>query len=161
MTLTVTLINRHGIWQSSDLRICDPRTKTLVDDYSIKHVGFRCPDGAALVTYAGVGRVKDVHLSDWIRQFVRGESYTVDQTLIQIRQRATEDLGELLLEKQIPHMFSIGAFLNGMPWVAQIRTFSFHMGISQARPGRAELPDSRCQNTGGNCGPLATDTPER
>jgi hypothetical protein len=94
MTFTLTLISQHGIWQSSDQRLTDPKTNRVEDDYSSKHVGFRCPDGAALLTYAGVGRAFGVHISDWIREFTRGESQSVDQTLIQIRQRATEDLGE-------------------------------------------------------------------
>src|SRR5271154_4540188 len=97
MTFTLTLINQHGVWQSSDLRLTDPRTGEVKDDYSTKHVGFRCTDGATLLTYAGVGSVNGVHISDWIRQFTRGESLTVDQTLIQIRERATEYLGDLLL----------------------------------------------------------------
>jgi hypothetical protein len=101
---------------------------TVKDDFSIKHVAFRCPDGAALLTYAGAGRVTsagvDVHVSDWIRQFIRGESYTVDQTLIQIREHATRDLGALLLRHGVKHMFSVGASLGGIPWVVQIRNFS-------------------------------------
>jgi hypothetical protein len=99
VTFTLTLINQHGVWQSSDLRLTDPCTGAVQDDYSCKSVGFRCPDGAALMTYSGVGRAYGVHISDWVREFTRREFtrgvLSVDQTIIQIRQRATEDLGEL------------------------------------------------------------------
>ncbi len=134
MTFTVTLVNQHGIWQSSDLRITDPKTGQLVDDFSIKQLSFRCPDGAALLTYSGAGSVGGVQVSDWIRQFLRGETRTVDQTLIQIREHATRDLGPLLLKLKIKHMFNVGAFLGGVPWIVQIRNFQ----VSRAGEGPVE-----------------------
>lgn len=123
MTLTLTVINRHGVWQSSDFRLSDPRTGTIVDDYSMKQMAFRCQDGAFLLTYAGAGRVHSIDFPDWIRQFSRGESRTVDETLTLICERATADLGEILHKQSLRHMFSIGAFLMGVPWIVQIRNF--------------------------------------
>jgi hypothetical protein len=106
------------------MRLTNPQTNKLEDDFSIKQISFRCPDGAALLSYAGAGRIGSVHISDWIRQLLRGDSYTLDQTLIRIRQDATRDLGDRLLKRGIKHMFSVGAFLRGIPWVVQIRNFS-------------------------------------
>jgi hypothetical protein len=129
MTLNLMLINQGGVWQSSDFRLTDPRTSAVKDDFSVKHVAFRCRDGAALLAYCGAGSVSlpraaaAVHLSDWIRQIVRGESLTLDETFTLIRERATADLGELLQKMRLPHMFSIGAFLDGAPWAIQIRNF--------------------------------------
>jgi hypothetical protein len=125
LTQTITLIADHGIWQSSDMRISiDGVTK---DDYSIKHVIVNCPDGVALLSYAGEGRFRVagqyVHTSDWIRQILRGQGRGLDETFIYLRERATEDLGELLFKKKIAHMFTVGALLNGTPWVLQIRNF--------------------------------------
>ncbi len=94
-----------------------------MDDYSIKHVILRCPDGAALLAYAGAGRINSLDLSDWLREILRGESRTLDQTCIHIRENATRDLAPLLRAPNIQHMFSIGAFLQGRPWVVQIRNF--------------------------------------
>lgn len=124
MTFTLTLVNDHGVWQSSDLRLSDPRTGALVDDYSVKHVAFKCPDGSALLTYAGVGRVGPDHISDGVRSVIRGESYTVDQTLLRMRERATQDLGNLLFRGNIAHMFSVGAISKDFRGVVQIRNFS-------------------------------------
>jgi hypothetical protein len=124
MTLTVTIINQHGIWQSSDFRLTDPKTGKSVDEYSMKQMAFRCRDGAFLLTYAGAGSVHNIDFSDWIRQFSRGESRTVDETLIFIRERATADLGKILQKQKVRHMFSIGAFLMGVPWIVQIRNFN-------------------------------------
>src|SRR6266567_527499 len=85
MTLNLTIVNPWGIWQCSDHRLTDTVTGKLVDDYSIKHVILRCPDGAALLAYAGAGRINSLDLSDWLREILRGESRTLDQTCIHIR----------------------------------------------------------------------------
>jgi hypothetical protein len=129
MTLTVTLINQHGIWQSADCRLTHRGTGAVVDDFSVKQVGFKCPDGRATLAYAGSGSFYsaggiEIHLSDWIRQFIRGETYTVEQTLLQIRKRATEDLGHGLLNASLQHMFIVGAHFGGKLWQIQIRNFS-------------------------------------
>ena len=64
-------------------------------------------------------------ISDWIRCAVGGETYTVDQTVQRIRDRATNDLGPLLVRLKVCHMFSLGVFHNGRtPWVVQLRNFS-------------------------------------
>lgn len=123
MTLNLTIINRWGIWQSSDHRLTDTATGRVVDDDSIKHVILRCPDGAALLAYAGAGRINNLDLSDWIRETLRGETRSLDQSFILIRENATRDLAPLLRANNIHHMFSIGAFLNGRPWAIQIRNF--------------------------------------
>jgi hypothetical protein len=135
MTLNLMLINQHGIWQSSDFRLTDPATGTLVDDFSAKHVSFRCSDGTALLMYCGAGsvtlpRASPVHLSDWIRQFVRGQSRTLDETLILVRERATADLGSLLLKFNVPHMFNIGAILGEVFWIVQIRNFEISSDLT-------------------------------
>ena len=106
MTLNLILINQSGIWQSSDLRLIDPRTGYLMDDFSVKHVTLRCTDGTAVVAYTGVGSVGGVHISDWVRQILRGESRTVDQSLIFLRERATEDLGPIV-NGRFPHILDI------------------------------------------------------
>src|SRR5712691_6613249 len=129
MTLNLTIVNTWGIWQCSDHRLVDPATGELVDNYSIKHVILRCPDGAALLAYAGAGRIGSLDLSDWIRETLRGESRTLDQSFILIRENATRDLAPLLRARGIHHMFSIGVFLAGRPWVVQIRNFTAQAGV--------------------------------
>jgi hypothetical protein len=66
MTLNLMLINQSGVWQSSDFRLTDPRTSAVKDDFSVKHVAFRCRDGAALLmpaTFHHVVGVTDSQLS--------------------------------------------------------------------------------------------------
>jgi hypothetical protein len=58
MTLNLTIVSSAGVWQCSDHRLVelDPRSGQVVrviDDFSVKHVIFRCPDGSALLAYSG------------------------------------------------------------------------------------------------------------
>jgi len=125
LTQTITVITDHGIWQSSDMRTSIGGVTK--DNYSYKHVGVTCRDGSALLSYAGAGSVpvagQYVDISDWIRQILRGQDRGLNETFIYLCERATEDLGELLFKKKIFHMFTVGSFLNGTPWVLQIRNF--------------------------------------
>jgi len=116
MTLNLTIVNEWGIWQCSDHLLSD-------GTHSIKHAIIRCDDGVALLAYAGVGKEGLVHISDWIRETLRGQSLSLDQTFLLIRENATRDLAPQLRARGWYHMFSIGAFLAGRPWAVQIRNF--------------------------------------
>jgi hypothetical protein len=127
MTLCMTIVAPWGVWKCSDHRVTylkrRPNRQWQVDrrvDYSVKHVAVRCPDGAALITYAGLGRINDVDLSDWLRRQVRNESRTVDGMLIRVREAATQDLAGPAKANDIPHVFVAGAFLQRRPWWAAI-----------------------------------------
>jgi hypothetical protein len=127
MTLNLMVINRSGIWQSADMRLTNPQSGRREEDHSVKQVVLRCTDGTAVVAYTGVGSVGRVQTSDWIRQVLRGESRTVDESLIFLREQATKDLGPIV-DGRYHHLFTIGAFLAGRPWAAQIRNFEISSG---------------------------------
>ena len=122
MTLNMTVIASWGIWQCSDHRLVDPVTGQLVQDDSAKHVILRFPDGGALLAYSGIGSVAGIQISDWVREILRGESRTLDQSLIFLREKATQSIGPIVTGR-FQQMFSIGAFLQGKPWIVQIRNF--------------------------------------
>ena len=82
---------------------------TSGNDESVKQLIIRCTDESALVAYAGMGLYKGVELSDWIREFLRGETRSLRDTLILLRDRATQDLGSELRARQWRHMFTVGA----------------------------------------------------
>jgi len=123
MSLNITVAAPWGIWQCSDHRLTDPRTGQLVDDMSVKHVALHCPDGTGLLAYAGIGRVNEVYISDWVREVLRGTTRSLDESLIYLREQATGSIGPLAAKGSYWHMFTIGAFLQGQPWVAQIKNF--------------------------------------
>src|SRR5215203_5332540 len=117
MTLNITIVNQWGIWQCSDLRLTTWPGGKVVDDYSIKHVAVTATDGVALITYTGLGRVGGDSVADWLRRTIRGESRTIDETLVLIREAATKKLGSPAAKARIHHAFSVGAFARGQPWI--------------------------------------------
>ncbi len=121
MTLNITVITPWGVWQSADNRVADKQGK-LLDDYSIKNVGIRCPDGAVLMTYAGYGNVPGTKtaVSRWIREYIRGETRGLNQTLIAIREGATKWLNATHVKDRIHHFFVAGGYLGGNPWAVII-----------------------------------------
>ena len=123
MTLNLTIVSVWGVWQCSDNRLVDAATGRVVSDYSVKQVELICSDGSALLAYAGAGRIRDVDVSDWIRETLRGETRTVDQSLILLRENATRDIAPLLQSRGISHMFSIGTIIGTRRWMVQIRNF--------------------------------------
>lgn len=128
MSLNLTIINSSGAWQCSDHRLSDPRSAKPTEDTSSKHVVLRCTDGTALIAYVGLGKVDGVALSDWIRELLRGEPRSVDQSLMTIREAATIDLGPIVSRYRLHHMFTVAAFIQRRPWLAQIRNFSVAPG---------------------------------
>src|SRR5688572_18219821 len=106
MSLNLTIINHFGIWQCSDHRLVNTVTMRLEDDESIKQVQMRCRDGTATIAYVGIGRLGRVQIFDWIRETLRGESRTVDESLILLRENATRDLGPYLRGRRLHHMFT-------------------------------------------------------
>jgi len=122
VSLNLTIINQHGMWQCSDHRLVNTSSGRVEDDDSVKQVTLRCQDGTAVIAYAGIGKLNRVHISDWIRETLRGEGRTVDQSLIFLRENASRDLGPFL-RGRLHHMFTVGAIIQGQTWLAQIRNF--------------------------------------
>ena len=116
MTLTMTIVAPWGVWQCADHRLIwiDGGKVTDREDFSVKHMAVRCPDGVALITYSGIGALdRKLHVSDWMRELVRGDNRrTVDGTLIRIREAATMDLARPGKAHGVVHWFVAGVFLQ-------------------------------------------------
>jgi hypothetical protein len=115
------MLTPHGVWCSTDHRLTAYPTGKLITDTSTKHVLLRCTDGAALVAYTGLGRVGKLDVSAWLRGVLRGESRTVDESLIDLREQATARIGRQAQIKRVPHAFVAGAFLGDRLWAIEIR----------------------------------------
>jgi hypothetical protein len=131
VTLNMTIVAPWGIWQCSDHRVTDlqqdARTKiwkvTGTRDHSMKSIEVRCHDGAAVITYCGLGKLhpkSDDDISDWVRRLIRNENRTVDQTLAHICDGATRQLALPARSVETEHTFSVGAFVRGLPKVVTI-----------------------------------------
>jgi hypothetical protein len=128
LTLVMTIVAPWGVWQCSDQRVAwavpNRRTGQLdikrVDDSSVKHIQFQCRDGTALLAYSGLAKVGTDDITDWLRRLLRGQSRTVDETLIRIREAADTKLAKPAAVAGLEHAFLVGAFLQGRPWAVGI-----------------------------------------
>lgn len=136
MTLCMTIVAPWGVWQCSDFRVTylipDVRHRRYrVDrreDLSVKNIAFQCRDGAALLTYSGLAKVGDDHISDWLRRLLRGQTRTLDETLICVRQEADARLAGPARWTGHEHTFLVGAFLQGRPWAVVISNLRLPRG---------------------------------
>jgi hypothetical protein len=129
VTLSMAIVAPWGIWTCNDHRVIDLQWDSKLrqwragkrDDFSVKHLELHCPDGSALVTYSGLGKVnRTIHVSDWLRRLIRGETRTLDETLIRIREAATAELAKPAAAAGVEHTFIAGAFLQRRPWAVAI-----------------------------------------
>jgi hypothetical protein len=121
VTLVITLVTPHGTWASTDHRLTAYPGGTVITNSSVKHVVAACHDGAALISYTGLGRLGRIDISEWMRGVLRGESRTVDETLIDLRGQATARFGLQAQSVGVVHAFLAGAYLSGHPCVVEIR----------------------------------------
>lgn len=119
MTLNITVVTPLGAWQCSDHRLSNPDTGAIEDDLSMKHLTLHCRDGHALISYSGIGSIRGRHVSDWLRETLRGESRSLIETLTLIRANATRWIGPHV-EGRYPHLFNMGVYSEGAAWLVQI-----------------------------------------
>ncbi len=118
MTLAITVVSYHGVWQATDHRL-SRAGKTVTDD-SIKHVKLLARDGQAVLAYAGVGRVGKIDISDWVRKLLRGDNRTLWDQVNIICGASTRKLTGFCRRARTPLTFSIGGFESGVPTLYMI-----------------------------------------
>ncbi|HEX6539206.1 MAG TPA: hypothetical protein VF155_08505 [Candidatus Dormibacteraeota bacterium] len=124
MTLALTVVSRHGIWQSSDIRLYDAVAQKPARDRSTKQFRLELQDGVALATYAGVGRLGTTHVSDLIVDLLRGQQRTIHGTLAALAAVANDRIAPVLRglpPKYRMHVFVLGAFRQGAPLLGEVR----------------------------------------
>jgi hypothetical protein len=133
MTLILTIIAPFGIWQASDNLLTDPKTR---EPQPVRSSKFIClepfPGQKAILSYAGIGTVKyrnkigiysEIQISDWLLEIFRGEQRDYYQTLIHLRDHATQSLGPMVKEKFF-HVFSLVTFIQSSPWLFEVHNLS-------------------------------------
>lgn len=113
MTLVITIVSHHGIWQSTDHRLT--RGGRTSDDAAMKQVRIEATDGKAILAYAGLGQVRDTHISEWVRKLLRGAKRTIEHHLAVLTEAADRKLVPHSQRIGVPHTFSVGAFKDGHP----------------------------------------------
>lgn len=93
MTLLLAItIPGVGVWQAADQRLT--RSGALDDEDCPKQHIIQCPDGELLLAFTGLAEVgrRQTLMPDWIRETLRGETRTVDQTMNFLAERAQRDI---------------------------------------------------------------------
>jgi hypothetical protein len=159
MTLALTIVSRHGIWQSSDMRLLNVSTGRSAPDGSTKQFRLELHDGVALVTYAGVGQLHGTHVSNLVVDLLRGQQRTLNGTLEALvavaNERIASELYHLPPDYRI-HTFAIGSFRDDKPVFAEVRNVDI---ISQSAHSttlklRADFTSSKI--TIGDCEGIAS-----
>jgi hypothetical protein len=123
VTLNLTLATRKIIYQMGDFRVTDTTTGEYKDHIAQKQVQIQRFRWSALVSFAGVGSVGNLGVSDWLAGQTR--KIPGDATV--------EALISLLLEadqwlRRVPprhrrHTFTIAAFVGSKPLTALVSNF--------------------------------------
>ncbi len=71
MTLNITLATRRVIYQMGDFRVTDTTTGEYKDHIAQKQVQIQRFDWSALVSFAGVGSVGNLSVSNWLAEQLR------------------------------------------------------------------------------------------
>jgi hypothetical protein len=124
VTLTITVVTRQRIYQSADFRLINWNDGSYSDFETQKIIPFVKSEFVASVCFAGVGRVGEVDLGEWldslIANFPRNGSF--DQFLEQLTS-ADEFLPRITDSQKRRHTFSVGAFVRTQPQFALVSNF--------------------------------------
>ncbi|WP_206628180.1 hypothetical protein, partial [Mesorhizobium sp. M1A.F.Ca.IN.020.06.1.1] len=118
MTLNLMLATRDSIHVAADLRLTSG--STVVSDASAKVIGIEQPGWQAIVSYCGVGRVRNTRdTSQFLRDWVLAnpaESASFTGLLEVIRREGTRWLKSVGYRGS--HTFMVGALLSGRSQIA-------------------------------------------
>src|SRR5829696_3343671 len=137
MTLNITLLTAHAIYQSADFRLTNADTGATITDASTKLVTLQYFQWDGFVTYTGVGRWLGRDIADWLVEWLTGLEDASPQDVAQrIGERATGLLNEIARSTRIRHLhtFALAAFWQDRPHVWVISNFENCTGLSSPRP---------------------------
>lgn len=114
MTLVITVVTHHGLWQSTDHQLTQVGAEALPDP-SVKHIYLEAEDGKALIAYAGIGKVRNMQISEWVRSVLHGRKRNLVSHMSVLREAANRKLLPISKATGTPHTFSIAAYENSQP----------------------------------------------
>ncbi|GEM_PF-3188917 len=127
MSLVISVLSHHGLWQSTDHQLS--REGEPIPDPSLKNIYLEEEDGKAMIAYAGVGSVDKMHISEWIRGVLRGKKRNLVDHLNVLRDAANRKLLPICKRYRTPHTFSIAAYKNDRPTLYVITNHIIQDGI--------------------------------
>lgn len=150
MTLNVTLATRKVIYQMGDFRLTNLITHKYEDRTAQKQILVQRFDWTALVAFAGVGRTRNLSVSDWLAEKVSNIPMDASiETLITRLLEADQWLSSVST-KYRRHTFTIGAFVGSRPLTVLVSNFESidgrreptarnQMYVTRSRPSRPRI----------------------
>ena len=139
MTLNVTVLTSHCIYQSADYRLKDLQTNTTTDFQTQKVFIVNAFEWSATVCFTGVGRTRNPNLN--VHEWLSGQL-----GLVQMNDPFERLIDELLKAKswlsavpapQNKHSFSVGAFLGSKPVFVLISNFERPSGHKLSKASKS------------------------
>jgi len=109
MTFAVVLASRTAIWACADRQITDLRGPKYSSKSGVKITCIETKDGVALLAYAGIGRVRDMQVSQWAYRTLRGVNLPLEGSLEHVSAAAQRRLAPLVLRMRTGHFFIAAA----------------------------------------------------
>lgn len=120
MTLCQTIIGPSGLWTCADHRLTSLPGQTILDDDAPKLITIRCPHGAGMLTYSGLGKVGTEHVSEWLLAWLRGETRSLADTVSAVKSLANSKLAKVCFAYGIMHTFMLSAVEHGNRWIVVV-----------------------------------------
>jgi hypothetical protein len=150
MTLNITLLSRHVIYQAADFRLTDTGTGHPRDFIAQKGIVLSRFRWSAVIAFAGVGHTGSLDVAEWLAS--RTSQVPADAPFDQLISALLE--ADIWLQtvpaKHRRHTFSVGAFVGTRPVGVLVSNYeSFHsrpsltprarLEVSYFRPGSPKL----------------------
>jgi hypothetical protein len=110
MTLAVVFASRTAIWACADRQLGDDARAT-----GVKIAVITAVDGAALLTYSGIGRIRGTEVSRWVCRTLCTLDWPLENQLAQILSAAPKELLKIAKERGWGHVFLVGAIREKKP----------------------------------------------
>jgi len=121
MTFAVVLASRTAIWACADRQLTDKQNPRRSSKSGVKIVAIETPDAVALLTYAGVGSVRDTQVSQWVYRTLRGlNNIPLERSLEHIADAGRRRLVQYAKRESIDHFFTAAAIRDGKHYVYDI-----------------------------------------
>lgn len=141
MTLNITVLTPTVIYQSADFRVTDSDTHRPRTDQSAKTVSLHYQDWLGFVTYTGLGQWDDRDVSDYVAEWLAGQSALgFDDVAAYLAAKGTELIDKVHVSTGRPrmrHTFVLAGFVSVRASVAVISNFQAVQGKPRPRADAA------------------------
>jgi hypothetical protein len=147
MTFALVFASRGSIWASTDRQLGDSRPHRS-GPTGIKVTCIFAPDGLALLVYAGIGRVWDTQVSQWVYRTLLSHKIPIESCLEHICDAARRKLRVHARRAGSGHLFLAAARVGEQPCLYAMDIMRPPTPLRQEMPRTRTHVISRCCGTG-------------